>query len=580
MSAAALVATMTPPHTIAFDSRPPEPPPIDLPARASATPTFASEKAPPDSLRSSPPKSHSRDEVRGAYRAQSIRAIQEANGDVEAFLEEVETKRRQLDDQIHRYVKQKEREFKLFERDARIKYRSAAASSRPCASSAVSDLVAKPGSPRSGSVSSMSSVMSAAQSPQLSAKAPQISNHSDNGAPAPPRTARDREADLLGVFTPSYLPLLNNGKREPLVSASAIAPSSSAPSAAAPIENLALPEPASLHRANSDPVDDKDGQHRARIKLESRTSSSGSESRSLVSALKSTATQPRGPKRKRVSLVVGDEVVAPSDNVSAFASANELARDLGHPYSSGENGSRKANSDLDRDSVHYQEYDAEGQPVDPDEQAAQARRDQAGDEAHIDGLGGRSKTGTVSALAHSIGTPIRVSPELSTTELGAINDIDAPAKETGQDMFGFDDLGDKDDQVSGEHIENVLDTDEGNDISPVPSPAPGEDIPRGIAVPKPSTLPERPNTQIRTLSSSSSQPVSPGFSKPSVTRDPMIAFPLDDVTPEIEHNVDFGSLTGSHSFLDRTGSLGESFMERNAQELRRMGRRRSSNGSN
>lgn len=493
----------------------------------------------PESSRPSPSKSGSRDEIRGAYRAQSIRVIQEADGDVAAFLEEVDTKRRQLDEQIHRYVKQKEREFKLFERDARIKYRSAGA--------------ARPPSPRASSVSSSSSIASMVASPSPTGKTPPDWNISDDGigSVARPRPSRDRETDFLGVFTPSFLPLLNNVNKKDAERAAAanIAPSTSAPPACQ-LPNPPRPGDQELHRANSDPSNEPPGKQ-VRLKLEKRHSSSGSEGRGLISALKSSAPQSRLPKQKRVSLIVGDEVVAPSDNIAAHESANELARDLAAGMADGE-----------------PPEDAT-EPISSPEETVTSLRMSPSPDRNLDGgiPSGhpveRHKSGISFALANN--------KRDSDGPKSPIKIENVPTKAAGEDLFGFDDIADEDE--GDLHIDNISDEGEAPDISPIPSPAPAEDIPRRSSINiKELTLNERPASQIRTLSSSSAQPISPGFSKPSVNTDPVLIYNKDLASPEIEDNMDYGSVT--HSFLDRTGSLGESFMERNAQEMRKLGRRR------
>ncbi|KAF2148282.1 hypothetical protein K461DRAFT_297715 [Myriangium duriaei CBS 260.36] len=545
---------MTPPHSIALEAHPVEPQSL----HGYTAPTTPAEKAFADGSRSSPTKTHGRDEVRGAYRAQSIRAIQEANGDVDAFLEEVEAKRRQLDEQIHRYVKQKEREFKLFERDARIKHRSAGPA-RP-------DSSGNSNSPRAGSISS-SSAISAATSPELSGKTLHPSALGSNPRSDRARSSKDREAEFVGVFTPSYLPLLNN-KGEPQKASSDVTASTSAPAAVVPVKTLAVPDEPTLHRANSDPLDDKNAQ-KHRIKLEKRTSSSGSESRNLVSALKSPAAQPRLPKRKRVSLIVGDEVVAPSDNVAAYETANELARDLGYRGASAETEDDMSKDTDNGDLPQSGEVETDDK-VNGDDDGRSDSDKIVDDTSTNQSSETQPKSGIASALANG-------RQEGSGTPLHAAGPEAAPSKAIGEDLFGFDDIDDKDAGDGDLHIENISDVDDGHDVSPTPSPAPPEDIPGSLIIPKSSFPPQRPTSQIRTLSSSSSQPVSPGFSRPSVTHDPLIAFAPDALALEREQDADYGL---SASFLDRAGSsLGESFMERNAMELRKSGRRRSSGAS-
>ncbi|KAG9627471.1 hypothetical protein KCU64_g18282, partial [Aureobasidium melanogenum] len=79
-----------------------------------------------------------------------------------------------------------------------------------------------------------------------------------------------------------------------------------------------------------------------------------------------------------------------------------------------------------------------------------------------------------------------------------------------------------------------------------------------------------PIASFGTSSSSSAQPISPGFSRPSVREDPQL--PFDDQVPE--ELPAQGSLYGSfsrpsYSKQQTSGSLGESFMQRNAEKLMR-----------
>jgi hypothetical protein len=79
-----------------------------------------------------------------------------------------------------------------------------------------------------------------------------------------------------------------------------------------------------------------------------------------------------------------------------------------------------------------------------------------------------------------------------------------------------------------------------------------------------------PIASFGTSSSSSAQPISPGFSRPSVRQDPQ----LDLGGEPLEETPAPGSLYGSfsrpsYSKQQSSGGLGESFMQRNAENLMR-----------
>ncbi|KAF4550696.1 Hypothetical protein D9617_16g014840 [Elsinoe fawcettii] len=531
------------------------------PTKGYKPPTTQAERIFAEGAKSSPSK-REREEPRGAYRAQSIKAIQEVNGDVDAFLEEVDAKRRQLDEQIHRYIKQKDREFKLFERDARIKYRSAGTTRQPQHSSAGPSRSTSHSATNGNHVTNGQTAAhhhdSAEQQDALQARSqPRIA---DNGL-RDPEVAREREADLLGVFTPSFLPLLSTkleDDRPPSAPASLSVPTR--PSAMA---SLPTPLDLALHRANSDPVDERDLKQ-TRMKLEKRTSSSGSESRNLVSVLKSPAANARGPKRKRVSLVVGDDIVAPSDSLNAmhnqdddqvehaehveridFVNERTSPQIPEHPSEDDQNTSPKSTGPAKSHSLHSGERTARVAP-----RLAQTQH--------------AAVSGIASALASERKSSFKSAPPPVTSK--------APAKPE-PDVFNFSDT----ELTAEDHVDRPPSDLEDVDISPVTTPRPAENIraPPPRPTPTKADNPVRPSaTRLRTSSSSSSQPISPGFSRPSVKDDPIFPLGEDVKSPEIEQNELYGSLTASLSL--RQGSLGESFMERNAEELRKNGGRRRS----
>ncbi|KAF2222602.1 hypothetical protein BDZ85DRAFT_130071 [Elsinoe ampelina] len=553
------VASMPSPHQLPLGQ--PNEVARSSPTKGYRPPTTQAERIFADGAKSSPSKQQ-REEPRGAYRAQSIRAIQEVNGDLDAFLEEVDSKRRQLDEQIHRYIKQKDREFKLFERDARIKYRNAGTGRQPHQSSAgpskVSSHSTTNGNHTRGEHGQDHEHDSLEKQDALQARSqPQVA---DNGL-RDPQATREREADLLGVFTPSFLPLLSTKLGEDkLPSGPASFPTPAAPTAFAQIQKFIEP---GLYRANSDPVDEKDAKQ-TRLKLEKRTSSSGSESKNLVSVLKSPAALARTPKRKRVSLVVGDEVVAPSDLVNtAHASHDDQLEHAEHV--------ERVDFALDRTSPQIPEHPAEDDEEKTSPKSVTTSKAFTSNDETSSHTAPRtqrpSMSGIASALATERKSSLKPAPPPTPPPISK-----APAKPE-PDVFNFSDT-----ELAGEDQPDRLPSDvEDVDISPVTTPRPAENIrpPPPASASAKTGIPLRPGpSKLRTSSSSSSQPISPGFSRPSVRDDPVFPLGEDVKTPEIEQNEIYGSLGASMSL--RQGSLGESFMERNAEELRKSGGRRRS----
>ncbi|KAG8630673.1 hypothetical protein KVT40_002292 [Elsinoe batatas] len=532
------VASMPSPHQLPLGQ--PNEVARSSPTKGYRPPTTQAERIFADGAKSSPSKQQ-REEPRGAYRAQSIRAIQEVNGDLDAFLEEVDSKRRQLDEQIHRYIKQKDREFKLFERDARIKYRNA-------------------GTGR--------------QSHQSSAGPSKVSSHSTtNGNHARGEHGQDHEHDSPekqdALQARSQPQVADNGLRDPqatreredkLPSGPASFPTPAAPTAFAQIQKFIEP---GLYRANSDPVDEKDAKQ-TRLKLEKRTSSSGSESKNLISVLKSPAALARTPKRKRVSLVVGDDIVAPSDLINtAHASHDDQIEHAEHV--------ERVDFALDRTSPQIPEHPAEDDEEKTSPKSVTSSKASNNSEETSPRTAPQtqrpSMSGIASALATERKSSLKPAPSPAPPPISK-----APAK-SEPDVFNFSDT-----ELAGEDQPDRPPSDvEDVDISPVTTPRPAENIrpPPPASNSAKTGIPLRPGpSKLRTSSSSSSQPISPGFSRPSVRDDPVFPLGEDVKTPEIEQNEIYGSLGASMSL--RQGSLGESFMERNAEELRKSGGRKRS----
>ncbi|KAG9625303.1 hypothetical protein KCV03_g10391, partial [Aureobasidium melanogenum] len=177
----------------------------------------------------------------------------------------------------------RKREFKLYERELRARYRT------PPAPSIQTSRNASPPTPPADQPSGASDTKRDAQ------------GTNDKG--------HERKSELLGLFTPVYLPLLESRPLGPGRSPSAPALGDIADS------STIVPDRQALQRANTDPAGDNKSPSYKRG-LGPRALSSGSDQgRSLVSALESPSAGPRLSNKKRVSLIVGDEVVTPSDYI-------------------------------------------------------------------------------------------------------------------------------------------------------------------------------------------------------------------------------------------------------------------------
>ncbi|PIA94849.1 hypothetical protein CB0940_08585 [Cercospora beticola] len=268
-------------------------------------------------------------------RRQSFRrSLAEAGLPVEA-LERLEAKRKQLDESIHKYIAAKEREYKSFEKDEiqRHKLGLAHGESRPrrTSSESTQDTTASPPKQRGQQQNVVAALVSAGVRREHIGQPHSVAVVDDDGA-APTiearpslagltdrRASEDRDKEFIGVFTPTFLPALDNGRGGG--SSSPARADSAPPSPAAATTNGS--DPNNVHRVKSDTDVQAQQKRPLHLQLASRTSSSGSSAdgnNRLASALKSP-THPRS-KRKRVSLAVGDTIVAPSDNVPITMGSN------------------------------------------------------------------------------------------------------------------------------------------------------------------------------------------------------------------------------------------------------------------
>lgn len=242
------------------------------------------------------------------------------------YLESLEQKRKQLDDSIHKYIASKEREYKQFEHDLRQQTKGSGGQGsqdvqqangvgkRRTSSESTQD--APYTTPQLARMNPVDALLSAGLRRDFDSS--QAIALDDDSRPASAGTTDrgavvEREKDFVGVFTPDFLPALDNKETRP-------SPRERTSSAPAIVESPqdekdVVPD---LPRAHSDTAVQAKTKRPAHLEqLAQRTSSSGSSADGkLASAMKSPTHLPNArPKRKRVSLAVGDSIVAPSDSV-------------------------------------------------------------------------------------------------------------------------------------------------------------------------------------------------------------------------------------------------------------------------
>ncbi|KXL46474.1 hypothetical protein M433DRAFT_638 [Acidomyces richmondensis BFW] len=252
-----------------------------------------------------------------------------------AYLEALEEKRKQLDDSIHRFIAAKEREYKQYEKDLRQQAKLAGGSPalagwqeghgvsqthgdgtasgslfmsrRRTSSESTQDAHGHP-PVTAGVLSSSRSRRDAnnyAIDEELGDEQAAISGLTDR------RSSAERERDLIGVFTPSYLTAIagrdeHGGERRESAPPKLDSSGNDNPWRSHP----------SLPRPGSDSAVQAKGKRPAHLQMPSRTSSSGSSADGkLASALKSPTHAVRRTGTKRVSLALGNSIVKPSDSV-------------------------------------------------------------------------------------------------------------------------------------------------------------------------------------------------------------------------------------------------------------------------
>ncbi|KAK5133199.1 hypothetical protein LTR08_008034 [Meristemomyces frigidus] len=536
----------------------------------------------------------------------------------EKYLEALEQKRKQLDESIHKYIAAKEREYKLYERDVRQHAKGAdvsptlpaqqdeglsssasiGAAKRRLSSEATPDTLAENPRLREQQSSAVDASLAAGvrgEPKNLAVEEDQDEQRVANAGLTDRRASAEREKEFLGVFTPPYLPAIDNAGAPPL----ARADSAPAVVQASSRDGAAHNNKETLHKAESDSGLQAKAKHPAHLQAIRRTSSSGSSADGkLASAMKSTGHHARLSK-KRVSLAVGDSIVAPSDNVPIALDHHSTPSHSRRRVPSAERGrpvvSEPTTATMDfaappaLTSVQRVEQIMNG--------GGPAATNQA-DKQSIAKGGAPSMPGTAPAASGT--SPI------SRTQSGI--DLDG-------DLFDLeDDSRIPHTQAENEEFENELEAEE--DVTPgvvgrvdldvasaeltgtpmsLPGVAVGEQHARDsddelilepTALPAPATADNNDEHAVHlefgpTFASSSQQPTRPGFRRPSVNADPVFrgadyhAVEAQAVEEEI-YGSSYSRPTSKGSFTG--GSLGESYMAKHAEGMMKMRMAQRQNG--
>lgn len=507
-------------------------------------------------------------------RRQSFRRIHADAGLPDEYLEQLEQKRKQLDESIHKYIASKERDFKIFERDLRLQYKQdkqeqiqdGSKASRMSAEATDNGA----GSPQlrapQESQSAVDAMLAAGVNREHIGQPLSIALVDGDGSPRleaksaagliDRRASIERDKEFVGVFTPAFLPALEN-KADPKTQ-SLPERAESAP----PAHGKEAEQPTVL-RAYSDHAVQAKGKRPVQLQLAHRTSSSGSSADGkLTSALKSPIQGPRS-KRKRVSLAVGDSIVKPSDSVPTSLLNNNRA-----PSHSRK---RSQSTEAERQSIDATMANGSGTkdievpaltPPSPqgsaDIPAEPIMVPQVTNEHRLPAVAPVSNGKSTAATATS--SPLSRTPAQPSRNIdpdGDLFDLEeeemAPNGRADAENFSEseDDItGRVDREFSPEGI-----SDSGADFS---SEAEVEDDTAEHV----EFIPGSANA--------SQQPTNPGFRRPSATNDPIYAGANYD---RVEHSAVVNEIYSSSSrpatkSSFTSGSLGESFMARNAQHMR------------
>jgi hypothetical protein len=524
------------------------------------------------------------------------------------FLDQLELKRKQLDESIHKYIAAKERDYRQFEKDLKAQYRAQTSANANAAGKQSRAQAAADAGEAQTSAQAHTSTADAQHRAQAgkntadtqqqrrasAEEAQQVKDQSslsavnallrkgarrdsDNNAVSTSpsamstipalgdrRTSDDRKG-FIGVFTPQYLPALDTSEDE---RARRVARTESAPDGTKDKGTTKSGE--AMQRTNSDTAALTQQAHAKRpahLLSSHRTSSSGSSVEGkLVSAMKSSSEHPR-PKRKRVSLAVGDKIVAPSDNVPVMMSNNNApshSRTRTTPPSS-QGSSPNAESPIQQMSQQYTVTTNLAKPNATNGQTSS-------------GLKALHEQQTANAQSQQPSKP--QTSQYPGDDIGEFWHMEEPDEDETEKFPSFN---------MDDEFEEDIGTGIAGRVSHTPSPKPNEqptaaddedEIMYNNNIPsQPPTIPEdhegtdSEHIEFRPGSvAASQQPTVPGFRRPSVIRDP--GYTGRDYSRAATDADETGIYGSSYarpitkgSFT--AGSLGESYMARHAEEMMR-----------
>lgn len=496
----------------------------------------------------------------GARRRTSARRSFSENTLPAEYLERLEQKRKQLDESIHKYIAAKEREYKLFERELKQEHKLSQgqdgfhnlqrAQSEPGGNS--DHNAALPASERIAATDALSIFPSRQSLSHTSATAQARASSSPKHRPQDSKSASEREKYLEGLFTPTFLSALDDKGKNRLERTLSDPP--------IPTSDIDAPQQSTLmERANSDSYDQAKLKRPPQLVLAQRTSSSGSSADGkLASAMRSPTHR---PKHKRVSLAVGDSIVAPSDNVPPALTQNSTP-----------SHSRRRSQVPER----QHPFSTKRSAADSDEQPSAPRASSPlADEVVFDAatMDGDDLPALPPAAVDPASDNVQASKTRSSTidpdgDLFDLVDVELHGS-SGQDDDDYDDPENvfaNDDVIVG----RVRSADQ-TFIPPLPADGRTRYDPATGLIPEPED--EKEDSAVPNLAfgpSSSVGPHEPGFRRPSVVDDP-IYLGDDYQTAErraVENDV-YGSSANRPRGSFTPGSLGQSYMAKHAEEMMR-----------
>ncbi|KAF2763861.1 hypothetical protein EJ03DRAFT_356279 [Teratosphaeria nubilosa] len=530
------------------------------------------------------------------------------------YLEQLEVKRKALDDSIHKYIAAKEREYKAFEKDLQKQTKSAirgAAAGQQADGHAGSNgtlTVAKrrtsPESTHNGSANSsslpgpqgsdaVSALLASSAWREQQNQAIEDDFGEDSAALAgltERRVSEEREKEFVGLFTPPFITAIDSKEDR---GSSALrresAPTSVEPRRRdGPLDETTLE---TLSKGKKDTVLQARVKRPPHLQLAHQNSSSGSSADGkLASALKSPSQSAKKMRMKRVSLAIGDNlVVKPSDEdppiflSTSTTSSHSRARSPSNERAQSKLRNQSASMDFARQplspsaSVGPSELGMKGIATMMGEAIAASAAPY--DAAELSAQPIKPATAITPRVASKSASKIDADGDLFDLEA---EDSDVPAQAPDVNIDSA--IEDEEEAVTGlaGRVEHVSDRTVSTSI-PMTNPGlrEGETYeydPEAGLVPERASAPDTSDSEDHAIhvefgprsAMASRQPTDPGFRRPSVHNDPIFTGP-DYAAAEAKASSEdiYGSSGRPNKMSFTGGSLGESYMARHAEEMMR-----------